>query len=65
MFHPAMPPFGKGFDGEDLVWTSEAVCPRTNGLVDRFVAISHGPLYTDDDIADIIHAVDKVCKAMF
>lgn len=65
MFNNAMPPFGKGCDAENVVWRSEKDCPHTNDLVDRFMAISHGPLYTDDDIADIIHAVDKVCKAMF
>ena len=65
MFHPAMPPFGEGFDAEHTVWNSEKDCPNTNGLVDRFVAISHGPLYTDEDIRDIIRAVDKVAKAMF
>lgn len=65
MFHPGMPPFGKGFDAEHTVWSSEKDCPNTNGLVDRFVAISHGPLYTDEDISDIIRAVDKVAKVMF
>lgn len=65
MFHPGMPPFGKGFDAEHVEWSSEKNCPKTNDLVDRFMAISHGPLYTDEDILDIIRAVRKVSAAMF
>ncbi len=65
MFNAAMPPFGGSVDAKNVIWSSEKDCPHTNGLVDRFMAISHGPLYTDDDIRDIIRAVDKVSKAMF
>lgn len=64
MVHPNMPPFGKGFDGEGVVYASDKDCPNTNGLVERFVAISAGPLYTDEDIEDIICAVSKVCGQM-
>lgn len=65
MFHPAMPPFGRGFDGETVVYASEKDCPHTNDLVDRFMAISAGPLYTDADMEDIIRAVKKVSAALF
>lgn len=65
MFHPDMPPFGKWCDAEFTEYSSEKDCPHTNDLVSRFMAISHGPLYTDDDIRDIIRAVDKVSKNMF
>ena len=64
MFHPAMPPFGPGCDGEDVLYRSDRDCPHTNGLVDRFVAISAGPLYSDEDVQDIIRAVDKVVHVM-
>lgn len=65
MFHPNMPPFGKGFEGEKVVYETGKDCPCTNGLVERFVAISAGPLYTDEDLQDIICAVKKVCREMF
>ena len=64
MVHPALPPFGPGWDGEDIQYRSDRDCPHTNALVDRFVAISAGPLYSDEDVGDIIRAVDKVVKAM-
>ena len=60
MFNNLMPPFGPGMPGENIYYSSEKDCPNTNGYVDRFVAISAGPLYTDEDIEDIIKAVKKV-----
>lgn len=65
MANPDMPPFGKGFDGESIVYDAAAMCPHTDGYVERFVAIGIGPLYTDREIDDIIAALDKVIAAIF
>ena len=35
------------------------------GLLERFVAIGIGPKYADEDVDDIIRALDKVCAAIF
>ncbi|MBQ5951702.1 MAG: DegT/DnrJ/EryC1/StrS family aminotransferase [Lachnospiraceae bacterium] len=64
MYNDLMAPFGPGCDAEHVTFASEKDCPHTNGIVDRFMAISAGPLYTDEDMEDIIRAVDKVVKAM-
>ena len=65
MANPNMPPFGKGFDGEDIVYDAATICPNTEDYVARFVAIGIGPLYTDREIDDIIAALDKVIAAIF
>lgn len=62
---PSMPPFGKGYDAETLVYDAERDCPDTDGLVERFVAIGVGPLYGEEEIGDIVRAMDKVVSALF
>lgn len=60
-----MPPFGKGFDGQNLEYDAMTMCPKTDDYVARFVAIGIGPLYTEKEIDDIIAALDKVIAAIF
>ncbi|MEG1524409.1 MAG: DegT/DnrJ/EryC1/StrS family aminotransferase [Clostridia bacterium] len=60
-----MPPFGAGFDGENIVYDAEKICPNTDDFVSRFVAIGIGPLYKEQEINDIIAALDKVIEAIF
>lgn len=62
--NPNMPPFGRGCDAENRVY-DPAECPRTDGLVERFVAIGIGPLYGAEEVGDIAAALDKVCSALF
>lgn len=62
---PAMPPFGPGFDAENVVYDPNVICPNTDDYVARFVAIGIGPLYTENEVDDIIHALDKVIAAIF
>lgn len=64
MVHPDLPPFGAGFDGEHIVYAPAAQCPNTDGIVERIVALGIGPLYGDEEIADILHAFDKVSAAI-
>ncbi|MEN6417418.1 MAG: DegT/DnrJ/EryC1/StrS family aminotransferase [Clostridiaceae bacterium] len=61
----AMPPFGKGFDGENVQFDASKSCPNTDGLVERFVAIGLGPLYGKEEVGDIAAALDKVCSVLF
>ncbi len=65
MANANMPPFGKGFDGQDLEYDAMTMCPKTDDYVARFVAIGIGPLYTEKEIDDIIAALDKVIAAIF
>ncbi len=65
MTNANMPPFGKGFDGQDLEYDAMTMCPKTDDYVARFVAIGIGPLYTEKEIDDIIAALDKVIAAIF
>lgn len=64
MANANMPPFGKGFDGQDLEYDAMTMCPKTDDYVARFVAIGIGPLYTEREIDDIIAALDKVIAAI-
>ncbi len=65
MANANMPPFGKGFDGQNLEYDAMTMCPKTDDYVARFVAIGIGPLYTEKEIDDIIAALDKVIAAIF
>ncbi len=64
MAHPAMAPFGKGCPGENVVFDENA-CAKTDEILARNIAISLGPLYTEDDVNDIIKAIDKVITALY
>ena len=60
-----MPPFGPGFDAENRAYDPAELCPNTDGYVERFVAIGIGPRYTEQDLKDIMAALDKVIGNMF
>lgn len=53
------------FTGEDAPMFDAASCPNTDGYVARFVAVGIGPQYGEQETLDIIHALEKVCKALF
>lgn len=57
--HPAMPPFGPGFDGENVEYSPE-LCPNTNEITDSMCCVPIVPGYTDADVDDIIAAITKV-----
>ena len=65
MTHPGLPPFGKGFDGEAVDYPALNGEMKTDGILARFIAISIGPQYTDNDIADIIKAIKKVGENLY
>jgi 8-amino-3,8-dideoxy-alpha-D-manno-octulosonate transaminase len=65
MINPIQPPFGAGFAGEHIVYDSAVVCPNTNDIVNRYIGIGIGPLYTDNDIDDIIQAICKVAEGLY
>ena len=58
------PPFGPGFAGEYMVYDSAAVCPNTSKIRERYISFGIGPLYTDEDINDIICAIGEAEKAV-
>jgi len=59
MAHPALAPFGKGCYGENVKYDENA-CAKSDDILARNIAISLGPLYTEDDVNDIIKAIEKV-----
>lgn len=58
--HDSMPPFGKGYEGENIEYDSEKSCPNTDKIVERYVAMGVGPQYTEADVNDLIKAIEKV-----
>jgi 8-amino-3,8-dideoxy-alpha-D-manno-octulosonate transaminase len=65
MIHPAMPPFGKGYNGEHVDYHKLSLAMKTDAINARFVAISIGPQYSDADMSDIIEAVAKVDEGLY
>ena len=63
--HPAMPPFGKGYAGENVDYTKSNETMKTDGIISRYVAMSIGPQYTYDDVTDIITAIQKVDENLY
>ncbi|HBP38482.1 MAG TPA: hypothetical protein DD640_07040 [Clostridiales bacterium] len=59
LVHDALPPFGSGFAANISGFSPES-CPNTNLILGRYLAISIGPQFTDEDVMDIITAIDKV-----
>lgn len=64
LVNPKLPPFGQGYDYENVSFHPDSDCVNTDKIVARFVAIGLGPLFSDEDISDIICALDKVSTAM-
>ena len=62
--HEAMMPFGKGCYAENVPMDA-ATCPNTDKILARYLAISIGYRYGEQEINDIITAVDKVCAAIY
>ena len=58
--HPMLPPFGKGHAGEWMDYHKENEGMKTDGILERMAAIAIGPQYSDDDVGDIIMAIEKV-----
>ena len=65
MIHPDLPPFGPGCHGEGIVYTPENYCPNTESILARTVVIGIGPAFTEQDILDIMAAIDKVDAVLF
>lgn len=63
--HQSLPPFGKGFGGENIEYDSAVLCPKTDDIISRCVSIGIGPQYSDEDIDDIIRAIEKVDGALY
>lgn len=57
--HHAMPPFGKGFAGENIKYTPD-LCPNTDHILKSMVGIGLAPAFNQSDIDDIAEAVIKV-----
>lgn len=63
MPHPALPPFGPGFE-PGLTFDNAICCPNTDGILARTLALGIGPTYTEAEIRDMTAALDKVCAAL-
>jgi 8-amino-3,8-dideoxy-alpha-D-manno-octulosonate transaminase len=59
--HPALPPFGPGWPGENIVY-SPALCPHTDTILGSLVCVALVPAMTDSDADDIARAIIKVWK---
>ncbi len=64
MVHDSLQPFGKGFAGEFVTYDRQC-CPKTDGIVERYVAFAIGPQYTQENISDILKAIDKVYAILY
>lgn len=65
MYRDDTPPLGKGCAGEKTAYESSSICPNTNKIISEYVAVPIGALYSDEDIEDIIKAIDKVLKGLY
>jgi dTDP-4-amino-4,6-dideoxygalactose transaminase len=65
LHHDALPPFGKGYNGESTDYGQLKTGMKTDGILSRYVAVSIGPQYTEHDISDIIRAIEKVDKCLY
>jgi 8-amino-3,8-dideoxy-alpha-D-manno-octulosonate transaminase len=65
LHHEALPPFGKGFDGEFANYEKLGAGMRADNILSRFVAIGIGPQYSKNDISDIIGAIEKVDSCLY
>lgn len=61
--HPALPPFGPGWPGENVVY-HPAQTPHTDDILNSMVAIGIGPRFSDADAQDIAAAIVKVETAL-
>jgi len=53
------PPFGPGYAGENVTYDSNIVCPNTLKIRERYISFGIGPLFTEEDIDDIISAIHE------
>ena len=65
MYADNLPPFGKGFAGEDAVYSLAKDCPKTNDILARHMAVAIGPVYTDGDVDDIMKGIEKVDRGLY
>jgi dTDP-4-amino-4,6-dideoxygalactose transaminase len=65
MIQKNIPPFGKGYNGEKVVYDSNIHCPNTNKIIARYISIPIGPLYSDEEVEDIIKATRKVEQSLY
>ena len=61
----AMPPFGAGCPGEHIDYIALTKQMKVDDIAGRYVATSIGPQYTEDDISDIIRAIQKVDENLY
>lgn len=60
MVHSAVPPFGSAFKAKDVVYDATVDCLKTDAILEKYVSIGIGPCYKEQEIMDIIAALDKV-----
>jgi hypothetical protein len=65
MVNEKLPPFGEGYDGRNVEYSSNKDCPNTNEIISCYFAIGVGPQYSDEDVNDIITAIEKVENALY
>lgn len=60
----ALPPFGKGFEGENIHYDPSTCCPNTDGIAERYVATGLGPQFKGEDIADLIRIIERADREL-
>jgi dTDP-4-amino-4,6-dideoxygalactose transaminase len=61
--HPDLPPFGKGFAGENVQY-NPATCPNVNTIQDSMACVAIVPAMTEQDAEDVITAISKIWRNM-
>ena len=57
-------PFSCSCTDHRRVTYTMGMCPATEDLLSRYVGIGLGPLFSDEDLGDIVHGIRKVSQAL-
>ena len=57
--HPDMPPFGKGWPGENVLYSPE-LCPKTDDILASLECVAITPAMTEKDAQDVADAIIKI-----
>jgi dTDP-4-amino-4,6-dideoxygalactose transaminase len=57
-----MPPYWQERQKDNAIFDGSPLCPDTDEIISRYVGIGIGPTYGEQEIDDIINAINKVSR---